>query len=171
MERWKVNLYIIWFTQIISLMSFGLSLPFLPYYIQELGIKDLDRLKFYTAITSAAPALGMGLMAPIWGILADRYGKKLMLLRAVFCASIVLLGLSLSVEVWQIILLRICQGLLTGTVGASSAFIASNTPDDKLSYSLGFLSSSTFIGLSAGPAIGGIIAESMGYRPVSLSEL
>ncbi len=145
-------------------MSFGLGLPFLPYYIQELGVTDPEKIKLYTGIVNAVPAFSMGIMAPVWGMLADRYGKKLMMLRALFFGAIVLSGLALSTEVWHVILFRIMQGFFTGTITAASAFVASDTPDGRLSYSLGFLSSSTFIGFSAGPAVGGIMAESLGYR-------
>ncbi len=164
MERWKINLYTIWCSQIISLMSFGFGLPFLPFYIQELGVVDPDQVKMYTGILTAAPAVTMGIMAPIWGMLADRFGKKLMLLRAMFCGAVILTGIGLATRVEHVIILRLMQGLLTGTITASSALIASNTPSHRLSYALGFLSSSTFIGISAGPAIGGFVAEILGYR-------
>jgi DHA1 family multidrug resistance protein-like MFS transporter len=164
MTYWKNNLYTLWISQIISLTSFGLGLPFMAFYIQKLGITDPTQIKFYTGILAAAPALTMGLMAPIWGMIGDRIGNKFMLLRAMFSASIILTAMGLVSNVTQLIILRFFQGMLTGTVTASGALIASNTPEDKLSYALGFISSSTFIGYAAGPAIGGFIAELMGYR-------
>lgn len=164
MERWRVNLYTVWFSQIISLMSFGFGLPFLPFYIQELGITDPDQLKVYTGILTAAPAITMGIMAPIWGLLADKWGKKLMLLRAMLFGAFILAGMAMATRVEHLVALRLIQGMFTGTVTASSALIASNTPRERLSYALGFLSSSTFIGFSAGPAIGGLVAEILGYR-------
>jgi DHA1 family multidrug resistance protein-like MFS transporter len=164
MNNWKLNLYIVWSSQVLSLMSFNLGLPFFPFYIQELGVTDPDKIKFYAGVLSALPAITMGIMAPIWGILADRYGKKLMVLRSLLCGSMILLGMGLARTVEQIVILRLLQGLLTGTATAASTFIASNTPDDRLSYALGVLSSATFIGISAGPTFGGIISESVGYR-------
>ena len=164
MERWRVNLYTLWCVQIISLMSFGFGVPFLPYYIQELGVTDPDKLKIYTGILNAAPAITLAIMAPIWGVLSDKYGKKLMLLRSMLCASFIIGGMGLATCAEHLIILRLAQGLFTGTVTASSALVASNTPDNRLSYALGFLSSSTFIGFSIGPVIGGFIAEYVGYR-------
>jgi len=164
MERWKINLYTVWAAQILSMMSFGFGLPFLPYYIQELGVVDQDKVKLYSGILSAVPAISMGIMAPIWGILADKYGKKLMLLRAMFFGSLILAAMGLATRVEHLIFLRIVQGAFTGTVTASAALVASNTPEKRLSYALGFLSSSTFIGYSAGPAMGGYVAEFLGYR-------
>ncbi|WP_432666432.1 MFS transporter [Wukongibacter baidiensis] len=164
MERWKVNLYTLWVTQIISLMSFGLGLPFIPFYIQEMGVTDPNQIKLFTGILSTAPAVTMAIMAPIWGRLADKWGRKLMILRAMLAAVLVIGGMGLVRNVWQLVILRACQGLFTGTRTAATTFVAANTPKDRLSYALGLISSSTFIGYSIGPFIGGICAEYFGYR-------
>lgn len=164
MERWKLNLYTIWISQIISLMSFGFGLPFLPLFAQSLGVTDPDQLKIITGVLSSAPAITMAVMSPIWGVLSDRYGQKVMLQRATFAAIFIMAGLGMSTTVWQLIVFRLLQGVFTGTVTAASTFVAVNTPNDKLSYALGFLSSSTFIGYSVGPMIGGKVAELYGYR-------
>ncbi len=164
MERWQINLNTLWFSQVISLMSFGFGLPFLPFYIQELGITDPVRLNLYTGILTAAPAVSMAIMAPLWGIAADRWGRKLMILRAMLAAVFVLGGMGFAQNVWQLLALRAAQGIFTGTITATNAFVASGTPGKKLSYALGFLSSSNFIGYSIGPVIGGLFAEYMGYR-------
>ena len=164
MEQWRKNLYITWFTQILSLTGFGFMLPFIPFYIQELGVTSATELRFWVGLLTAAPSLLLGIMAPIWGILADRWGRKTMMLRAMAAGSLIvgLMGLVKNVE--TVLLLRICQGLFTGTVTASATLVASGTPRNRLSYALGFLSSSTFIGFSFGPFIGGMLAEFLGFK-------
>lgn len=162
---WRKTLYLVWFVQVLSLMSFSFGLPFLPYYIQELGITDPDKISLYTGILSAAPAIGMGIMAPVWGMIADKYGKKPMMLRAMLSASVVLTGMGMVNSVGGILFFRSVQGFLTGTVTAASALIAAETPQKNMAYALGILTSSTFIGKSLGPAIGGFLAESIGYKP------
>lgn len=164
MEQWKSNLYILWIAQIISLTSFGFGLPFMPFYIQDLGVTDPTTLKLYTGLLSAAPAVTMAIMAPVWGLLSDRYGRKVMIQRAMFTAFFIIGLMGMVSQVWQLLILRLLQGFFTGTVTASSTFVAANTPNNKLSYALGFLSSSTFIGYSLGPVIGGFVAEYFGYR-------
>ncbi len=164
MERWKINLYILWISQVISLTSFGFGLPFIPFFIQELGVTDPDQLNLFTGILSAAPAITMAVMSPIWGILSDRFGQKMMIQRAMFAAVFIIGLMGLSTNVWHLVILRFLQGLFTGTITASSAFVAVNTPNDRLSYALGFLSSSTFVGYSLGPLFGGLVAEHFGYR-------
>lgn len=164
MERWQKNLNILWFSQVISMMSFGFGLPFLPFFIQELGITDPVQLNLYTGIVNAAPAVSMAIMAPIWGVAADRWGRKLMILRAMLAAAFVIGGMGMSANVWQLIALRVAQGAFTGTITATNAFVASETPKEKMSFALGFLSSSNFVGYSLGPVLGGLLAEAMGYR-------
>lgn len=164
MERWKLNLYTLWITQIFSLSSFGLVIPFMSFYIQELGITDDYRIKLYTGILTFAPAVTMAVASPVWGIIGDKYGRKLMILRAMFAASIIIGGMGLVTQVWQLVVLRGVQGLFTGTATASNAFVAANIPENRLSKALGFMSSSNFIGLSAGPLIGGLLADSIGIR-------
>lgn len=164
MERWKINLYTLWISQVISLTSFGFGLPFIPFFIQELGVTDPEQLKIYTGLLSAAPAVTMAIMSPIWGILSDRFGQKLMIQRAMLAAVLIIGGMGFATSVWHLLILRFLQGIFTGTITASSAFVAVNTPNHKLSYALGFLSSSTFVGYSLGPLLGGKVAEQFGYR-------
>lgn len=164
-NRWKRTLYLVWFIQILSLMSFSFGLPFLPYYIQDMGVTDPDKLRLFTGILSSAPAIGMGIMAPIWGMIADRYGKKPMLLRAMLSASLILTGLGLVNSVTGVLVLRAMQGFLTGTITAAAALVAGETPKEKMSYALGFMVSASFIGRTVGPAVGGILAETLGYKP------
>jgi DHA1 family multidrug resistance protein-like MFS transporter len=164
LERWKITLYTVWFSQILSIMSFNFGIPFIPFYIQELGVVQPDSLKIYTGLLSMAPAVTMAVMAPIWGLVSDRWGRKLMLLRAMLCASVIIALMGAVSSVNQLVALRFIQGIFTGTVTASSALVASSAPSSRLTYALGFLSSSTFIGASAGPIIGGFLAELVGYR-------
>lgn len=163
MERWKRNLWILWFTQIISLASFGFGLPFIPLYIQDIEVLTPEQVKLYTTILAALPALTMGIMAPIWGYLADHYGRKLMIMRAMVMAVFIIGGMGIVTSVNQLIVLRLLQGLFTGTVTAAIAFVAANTPREKLPYALGVITSSTFIGFSFGPMLGGMFAEVYGY--------
>ncbi len=164
-NNWRRNLWIIWIAQILSLSGFNFGLPFLPYFIQELGVTDTSRINLWTGIMASAPALSMAVMAPIWGNLADHIGKKIMLLRAMFFGAIILACLSFAHSVTFVFILRLLQGFLTGTITAAAALVSAGTPKDKLSYALGILSSSNFIGISIGPLFGGIAAEYLGYRP------
>lgn len=161
---WKRNLYAVWLTQFLSLLGFAFCVPILPYYIQELGVTEPNAIKLYTGLISTIPAVALGIMAPIWGAAADKFGKKPMLVRAMFFAFFVLVALGFAQNVNQVLIIRLMQGLLTGTVAASYSLIAAGTPDENMSYAIGLLASSIFIGNSSGLAIGGLIADAVGYR-------
>lgn len=165
MEQWKKNLYTLWVTQVLSLMGFGLGVPFIPFFFQEeLGVVDPVLLNYHIGLAASLPAVTMAFAAPIWGMLGDRYGRKFMILRAMMAAAILISAMGLTTELWQFQLLRGLQGIFTGTVTASMAFIAANTPDHKISHAMGFITSSNFLGYSLGPVLGGLLAEQLGYR-------
>lgn len=145
-------------------MSFGFGLPFLPFFIQELGMTDPVQLNIYTGVVNAAPAVAMAVMAPLWGMAGDRWGRKLMILRAMLAASFIIAAMGMSTHVWHLVALRMAQGAFTGTITATNAFVASETPKEKMAFALGFLSSSNFVGYSLGPVLGGLLAEAMGFR-------
>ena len=164
MLQWKKNLYISWVTQILSLTGFGFMMPFIPLYIQQLGVSSENRLRLWVGLLNAVPSLAMGVMAPIWGVLADRFGRKLMILRAMIFGTIIVGCMALARNVHTVFLLRIAQGLFTGTITAAATLVAAGTLRHKMSSAFGLLSSSTFIGLSFGPFIGGVTAEVFGFR-------
>ncbi len=163
-NRWKINLWILWFTHLTGVMCFSFGIPFLPLYIQELQPMSRDTVALYTSILNAAPAISMGLMAPIWGYIADRYGRKLMLLRATFSAVILLGAMGYATTVNQLVWLRFLQGIFTGTITAVMTFVASDAPEYEMPYALGVITSATFIGFSIGPVIGSSLAANYGYR-------
>ncbi|MDD4583242.1 MAG: MFS transporter [Eubacteriales bacterium] len=164
MERWKVNLYTLWVTQVFSLMGFGFCIPFVPFFLQDLGVSDPVQLSYYVGLSSTLPAATMAVAAPVWGIASDRYGRKMMIMRAMFFAAVLLALMGLSQSVFQFMVLRALQGIFTGTVTASMSFVSANTPENRISYALGLMTSSNFLGYSIGPFIGGMIAELLGYR-------
>ena len=164
MERWKINLYTLWMTQVLSLMGFGLVIPFIPFYLQELGVTNNVQLNFYVGLASTIPAAAMAISAPIWGIVSDRYGRKLMIMRAMVAASIILVAMGFAPSVGFFLFMRALQGVFTGTVTASMAFVSANTPENRMSFALGFMTSSNFLGYAIGPFVGGVLAEFMGFR-------
>ncbi len=164
MEQWRKNLYTLVTTQICCMVGFGLVMPFIAFYFQEMGMEVGSRLDFMVSLANTLPAVGMAVSSPIWGALSDRKGRKSMLIRACGCATVIMLLMGLVTSVGPFLVLRLMQGLFTGTITASMAFVSSNTPEEHMSSSLGLLSASNFIGYSIGPVIGGLLAEIIGYR-------
>lgn len=164
MEAWKRNLYVIWVAELVAVAGFSVVMPFLPYYVQELGITDLHQVELWSGGLFAAHAVAMTIFAPIWGSLADRYGRKLMVQRAMFGGAVVLSLMGFVSNVWQLAALRAVQGMLTGTVSAATTLVASSAPRERSGYALGLLQMAVWGGASLGPLLGGLIADTLGYR-------
>ncbi|MEO8540129.1 MAG: MFS transporter [bacterium] len=161
---WRVNLTFVWIGVFVGLMGANFVFPFIPFYIKELGVKDESRVAFYASLTASATGLSLTLTAPIWGTLADRYGRKPMFLRALIGAGILIAIMGLAQAVWQLVLLRFLMGAFAGTMGAAAALVASTTPREKVGYALGMLQTGQFTANMLGPVIGGLVAASLGIR-------
>ena len=136
----------------------------MPYYVQEMGISDLRQVGAWTGAYQSAGSVAFALATPIWGVLGDRYGRKVMLVRAMGSAALLLVLMGLARSPMQLMILRVIQGCLTGTPAAASALLATGTPRERLAYSLGLLQTSLLVGSSAGPMVGGYVGDALGYR-------
>lgn len=161
---WQRNLAVLWIGELIAISGFSVTLPFLPYYVQELGITGLDRVAFWAGLLTTAQSTTMALVAPLWGLLADRYGRKIMVVRAMFGGAVVISLMGLVGNVYQLMVLRAIQGMLTGTVPAATTLIASSTPPKRRGYALGMLQMAIYLGSTVGPFLGGFVADNLGYR-------
>jgi DHA1 family multidrug resistance protein-like MFS transporter len=103
--------------------------------------------------------------APVWGRLADTYGRKLMVLRSCFGIAVFTALMGASGSVWQLLALRAGMGVVAGYNASAIALVASQTPEHRLGTALGWLSSGNLLGTLIGPVIGGTIADITGsYR-------
>ncbi|MCS7261665.1 MAG: MFS transporter [Anaerolineae bacterium] len=163
-ERWRRTLYIAFLGQLVSAMAFSLIFPFLPLYVQYLGTRTGLSLEFWAGMAFSSQALTMALASPIWGALSDRYGRKLMLERAMFGGA-VLLGLMAFVRsAEELALLRALQGLITGTISAANALVAGEAPRERIGYAMGLLQVGFWAGVAVGPLVGGALADLAGFR-------
>jgi DHA1 family multidrug resistance protein-like MFS transporter len=163
-EAWKRNLYVIWVAELAAIAGFSVVMPFLPYYVQDLGITELHQVELWSGVLFAAQAVTMTIFSPIWGSLADRYGRKMMVQRAMFGGALVISLMGFVQNVWQLAALRAVQGMLTGTVPAATTLVASSAPRERSGYALGLLQMAVWIGASVGPLLGGLVADTWGYR-------
>ena len=166
MINWQRNLFMVWLSQFFSIFGFSVAMPFLPFYIQDLGVQTPAQVKFWVALVTAAGPLTMAIFAPIWGVLADRYGRRLMMLRASFGGAVCLALMGLVPNVQWLLALRFLQGMLTGTVSAAQTLVSVHTPNNRTGLALGVLSSAVFTGNMVGNVVGGLLAEVYGYRVV-----
>ena len=163
LEPWQRTLYIMFIAQFMVAVGFSSIFPFLPFYVEELGTNTSLSITFLAGLVYSAQAFTMMISAPIWGTLADRLGRKLMVERAMFGGAILLLLMGFARSAEEVVLLRAIQGLVTGTVAAANALVAAEAPRKHTGYAMGLLQVGCGAGLAIGPLLGGAISDAIGY--------
>lgn len=161
---WQKNLIVLWFGTFMAGVGFSLVMPFMSLYIDTLGHYSSTQLNFWSGITFSSTFLITALISPAWGRLADQKGRKLMLLRASLGMAIVIALMGLVTSVYQLIGLRLLQGVFSGYISNATALVATGTPREKSGQVLGTLSTGAVTGNLLGPLVGGIAASLFGYR-------
>ena len=166
LEPWRRTLYIVWAAQFIAMLGMSFVVPFLPFYIRTLGVADEASVSLWSGLIFAGPFLPAFILTPVWGFLGDKYGQKLMTVRAVFglALSQLLIGLAPTVEI--LLLFRMVQGAISGFLAAALTLVSSQAPRNRSGYAIGLLQTATSSGSVLGPFLGGMLADTLGYRPV-----
>jgi MFS transporter, DHA1 family, multidrug resistance protein len=164
MPVWKRNMYILMVSQFLVLGSMTMIMPFLPLYLKELGMTDPKQVQLWAGLIFGINFLSQIIVQPIWGNLADRYGRKMMILRSGFGMSVAIFLMSLATSHWQLFFLRLLNGVVSGFIPASISLMATNSPKEKSGYVLGMLQAGATAGSIIGPFMGGVLAELVGYR-------
>jgi len=164
--NWKRNLAIAWIGCFLTGAAFSLVMPFLPLYIEQLGVSGHSALNIWSGLVFSITFLFSAIASPLWGGLADRKGRKLMLLRSALGMAIVMMLMGLAQNIWHLLILRACLGLLGGFIPNANALIATQMPRNKSGWALGTLSTGGVSGALLGPLAGGLLADSYGLRPV-----
>lgn len=166
MELWQKNLYSLWFAQLIAAIGLSLVIPFLPFYLRELGVTGKEAVRIWSGLIFSAPFMVSAFMQPVWGILGDRRGRKPMVVRGMLGLALANFLMGFAQSAPQLLILRFFQGSLSGFVAPSLALMASCTPKEKTGEALGTLQSALVTGMIVGPLLGGVLAHFLGYRPI-----
>ena len=163
-NQWKITLVVLSLSSVLMSLSYTMLIPFLPMYlINELGV-DQSRVNLWSGIVFSASFLISGVMAPVWGAMADKHSRKLMALRAAVLLA-VSYGLGGIVQnEWQLLAMRCFQGFASGLWPACLAIMASFAPRDRLGFCMGTLQGALTAGGVLGPFFGGVLAEFFSMR-------
>lgn len=161
---WRRALYASWLAQVFSICAFAGVMPFMPFYVRQLGVQGEGAIAMWSGLTITVSGLTFTVFAPIWGSLSDRYGRKIMVQRAMFGGAVVLLFMGMVHNVYELLAMRALQGVLTGTISASVILVSSVTPRDRLGYALGLMQTAVLLGNTVGPWLGGVAADHWGLR-------
>ena len=161
-QFWIRNLVVISFGSFLASVSFNMTNPFIPMFVQELG--QTEGLATLSSVALAASSLMSAVMAPVWGSLADKHGKKVMFIRAGIGVAVTYFLMAFVQTYTQYIVLRLLNGMLAGFIPACIMFIATNVPEHRVGYALGITQSAISVGTISGPAVGGFLAALVGMR-------
>ena len=162
---WRVTLWAMVMVQIVMSLSFSILSPVMPLFLPDLGVHDASAIDLWAGILASVTSFIGIFSAPVWGRLADSYGRKLMVLRSCFGIAVFTALMGASGSVWQLFALRAGMGVVAGYNASAIALVASQTPEQRLGYALGWLSSGNLLGTLIGPVLGGAIADLTGsYR-------
>src|SRR6202012_3539993 len=156
---WRRNLVVCVFGSFPTIVAMTLLLPFLPLYVEQLGVTDHAAIVQWSGIAYGATFFTAALTAPLWGYLADRYGRKLMLIRASLGMAVAMSLTGMAHEIWQLVALRLLAGLLGGYASGSMVLVAAQTPKSRSGWALGVLSAGIMAGNLVGPLVGGVLPQ------------
>ena len=161
---WRRNLYAVTAAGFIGFTGFTLVMPFLPLYLEQLGLTDVGDIALWSGLSLGVTPAITALMAPFWGRLADRYGRKIMVQRSLVSFVFVMAAMAYATEPWHVFALRAVQGLFAGYGALTLTMAADVAPKDQTAYAIGFVQTAQRIGPAIGPVIGGIVAQAVGLR-------
>ena len=161
---WQRNLLVCTICAFICVMGLTLVLPFLPLYVEHLGVHTQAGVVRWSGVAFGATFITAGVMAPVWGRFADRYGKKSMLLRASLGMAVVTAAMAAAHNVYQLTAMRLLMGMVAGYVPAAAVLLAHQVPKERCGWVMGVLSSGALAGNLLGPLLGGFLADHIGVR-------
>ncbi|WLE61306.1 MFS transporter [Burkholderia plantarii] len=161
---WKRNLAVCVFGSFTTLVSLSMLLPFLPLYVEQLGVTNPAGIVQWSGVAFGATFFGTAITAPLWGRLADRYGRKPMLVRAAIGMAVVMSLIGVAHSVTELVVLRLAAGLIGGYASASIVMVGTQAPRERAGWALGVLSTGALAGNLIGPLVGGFLPALVGIR-------
>ncbi|MFD1420033.1 MFS transporter [Lactiplantibacillus songbeiensis] len=161
---WHRNLIVLWFCTFVAGMAFSEIMPFLSLFISQLGEFSKQQITFYSGLAFAADYAVAAISAPLWGIVADKKGRKIMLLRASLGMAVAMGLMGFVTAVWQLVALRALQGVFAGFISNAQALVASQTPRKYSGRALSTLITGAVSGNLFGPVVGGVLAQLFSIR-------
>jgi MFS family permease len=161
-QDWRVLVAIFWITSMVEGLGVSQVFAFLPSYLREMGVAEADRLPFVGLFGSLIFVVGAPLV-PLWGVWADKYSRKAVIVRSALVEAVVFAAIALSREPWQLALSILLIGFQLGNTGVMLAGIRDVTPKAVLGTVMGLFGASTAIGMAVGPALGGVLIDGLGW--------
>jgi MFS transporter, DHA1 family, multidrug resistance protein len=163
-EGWRRNVWALALIVFVAFVGFQFFSPFLPLFVEELGVTDPGQIALWSGLLSAITPAVSGILAPWFGRLADRFGRKAMMMRSLVAFSVIIAAMGLVRSVEQLFLARLLQGLFAGFTPMAMALASMAAPRDKMPTAIGMVQSAQLLSVAIGPAAGGYVASHFGIR-------
>ena len=164
LEPWQKNQYSVVLAVGLAFTAFELSQPFIPLFIRELGTSDLAEAAFWSGLVAGVAPLGAAIMGPVWGAMADKYGRKPMVLRALIFIGVMQFSMAFVPNVQWLLGIRILMGLFAGFTAMAMALAIAVSPREKMAQAIGLTQAAQIAPAAIGPIVGGLITDAFGTR-------
>ena len=161
-QDWRIPVAVFWVTSLVESMGVAQIFALLPAYLRQMGVDEADRLAFVGLFSSLVFVVGLPLV-PLWGVWADKYSRKAVIVRSALVEAVVFACVALSREPWQLALSMLLIGFQLGNTGVMLAGIRDVTPLRRLGVTIALFGSSGPIGFAFGPALAGILVDGFGW--------
>src|SRR5712691_7061920 len=162
---WRHTLWAMVGIQLVMAMANSMLSPIMPLFLPVLGVESETAIDIWAGVLNGTTSFVAAFASPLWGHLADRHGRKLMLLRSSLAIGFFTALMGAAGNVWQFFSCRALMGVFAGFSSAAIALVASQVPEERLGYSLGWLATGQLVGSLVGPILGGLLADLTGsYR-------
>ncbi|MDI9258658.1 MFS transporter [Alicyclobacillus sendaiensis] len=161
---WRRTLWTMCAVQAIMMMALSSMNPFLALFIGQLGVHNPHAVDLWAGVVASANFLMSAIMSPVWGSVADKRGKKLMVMRTTLAIALATSLMGLSRNVYELLGIRMLQGAFSGFSASANALVASTIPEERLGFALGWLSTFAMVGSLVGPLLGGVLVDAFHHN-------
>ena len=144
--------------------GFTLVMPFLPLFISGLGVSDVGKVAIWTGVSLGVTPGLTALLAPVWGRLGDRHGRKIMVERSMASFVVLMAAMAYVTRPWHVLALRTVQGVFAGYGSLSVAMAAESAPRERMPQAIGLVQTAQRLGPGLGPVVGGALAGLVDLR-------
>ncbi|MDQ3855606.1 MAG: MFS transporter, partial [Chloroflexota bacterium] len=163
-QQWERNVYAVTLAVFVAFSGFTVVMPFLPLYVHELGVGDPRSVALWSGLVFGISPFIAGMLAPVWGAIADRYGRKPVFLRSLIAFVILMVLYGLAQNVWQLFGLRVLHGVFGGFGAMAISMVSVSAPEDRAGAAIGRLQAAMLLTNASGPLAGGVLASTVGIR-------
>ncbi len=167
---WRPLLAVYWLTSFVEGLGVAQIYAFMPNRLREVGVANADIPHFVGILGAMFFLTGLPLI-PLWGVWADKYSRKAVIIRSALVEAVVFGVIAASQTTWQLVVGMMLVGFQLGNSGVMMAAIRDVTPHRRLGLALGFFAASSALGFGTGPAIGGFMIDQLHYTSASVFAL